>query len=119
MEHDHGQPADQPTMEHTGHAPADPHRQPLHAATHGGHGGHGEQGGPGDRATHDKHAGHDPEAFRRQFWLVLALTIPVVAWSEEVQMWLGYTAPAFPGSEWIPPLLGTVVFLYGGRVFLS
>jgi P-type Cu2+ transporter len=78
--------------------------------------GPGEHGG---HAAHDKHAGHDPEAFRRQFWIVLLLTIPVVVWSHEVQMWLGYTAPAFPGSDWVAPILGTIVFLYGGRVFLS
>jgi P-type Cu2+ transporter len=77
------------------------------------------QDGPANHAAHDKHAGHDPDAFRRQFWVVLALTIPVVIWSEEVQHWLGYMAPSFPGSEWIPPILGTVVFLYGGRVFLA
>ncbi len=70
------------------------------------------------RAAHDKHAGHDPDAFRRQFWIVLLLTIPVVIWSSEVQHWLGYAAPGFPGSDWIPALLGTVVFAYGGRVFL-
>jgi Cu2+-exporting ATPase len=72
----------------------------------------------GAHASHDRHAGHDPDAFRRQFWIVLALTIPVVIWSEEVQMWLGYAAPVFPGSEWIPAILGTVVFGYGGWVFL-
>ena len=75
----------------------------------------------GDQAaqpSHDKHAGHDPEVYRRQFWIVLALTIPVVIWSEEVQMWLGYAAPAFPGSEWIPAVFGTVIFVYGGMVFL-
>jgi Cu2+-exporting ATPase len=44
----------------------------------------------GEHASHDKHAGHDPDVFRRQFWVVLALTIPVVIWSHEVQMWLGY-----------------------------
>ena len=87
--------------------PADPHRAPMHDAEHGGH------------AAHDKHAGHDPDAFRRQFWIVLALTIPVVVWSEEVQHWLGYTAPVFPGSSWIPALLGTLIFVYGGRVFLD
>ena len=27
---------------------------------------------------HDKHAGHDPEMFRRRFWLSLLLTIPLV-----------------------------------------
>jgi Cu2+-exporting ATPase len=76
-------------------------------------------GGQNRHATHDKHAGHDPDAFRRQFWIVLALTIPVVIWSEEVQVWLGYTAPTFPGSEWIPAILGTLVFGYGGWVFLQ
>ncbi len=49
---------------------------------------------------------------------MLALTIPVVFWSAEVQEWLGYQAPTFPGSEWIPPVLGTVIFFYGGLVFL-
>jgi Cu2+-exporting ATPase len=71
-----------------------------------------------EHGRHVRHAGHDPEAFRRQFWILLALTIPVVTWSDEVQHWLGYMAPAFAGSEWIPPVLGTIVFLYGGRVFL-
>jgi len=69
--------------------------------------------------AHDKHAGHDPEAFRRQFWVVLLLTIPVVIWSAEVQDWLGYVAPSFAGSDWIAPVLGTVVFAYGGLVFLK
>ena len=71
-----------------------------------------------DHHSHDKHAGHDPAVFRRQFWVVLWLTIPVVIWSREVQAWLGYTAPSFIGSDWIPPVLGTVVFVYGGLVFL-
>jgi Cu2+-exporting ATPase len=56
--------------------------------------------------------------FRDRFWLSLLLTIPVIVWSADPQMWLGYTAPQFPGSEWIPAALGTVVFVYGGLVFL-
>jgi Cu2+-exporting ATPase len=68
--------------------------------------------------AHDKHAGHDPEVFRRQFWILLLLTIPVVVWSMQVQEILGYLAPELPGSELIPPVLGTAVFLIGGRVFL-
>jgi Cu2+-exporting ATPase len=100
--------------------PGNPNATP--APNDGGHGSHGEHGGHGDHgdhAAHDKHAGHDPAVFRRQFWVVLLLTIPVVVWSREVQMWLGYTAPTFPGSDWIPPILGTIVFMYGGRVFLN
>jgi Cu2+-exporting ATPase len=56
--------------------------------------------------------------FRDKFWLSFALTIPVVFWSTDVQHWLGYAAPSFPGSKFIPALLGTVVFLYGGLVFI-
>ena len=81
--------------------------EPPAEAEHGGH------------AAHNKHAGHDPEAFKRQFWVVLVLTIPVVIWSAEVQHWLGYMAPTFPGSDWIPAILGTIVFAYGGKVFLD
>ncbi|HET9540583.1 MAG TPA: heavy metal translocating P-type ATPase [Candidatus Limnocylindria bacterium] len=85
-------------------------------ADHGGQGAHDAHAGHGG---HGDHAGHDPDAFRRQFWVVLALTIPVVIWSAEVQEWLGYQAPVFPGSEWIPPVLGTIIFVYGGLVFLK
>lgn len=67
---------------------------------------------------HDRHAGHSVAMFRDKFWLSLALTIPVVLWSNEVQHWLGYRAPTFPGSKFIPAILGTVVFLYGGIVFI-
>ncbi len=42
----------------------------------------------------------------------------MVAWSTDVQHWLGYTAPSFPGSKLIPAILGTVVFIYGGLVFI-
>ncbi|HJY07024.1 MAG TPA: HAD-IC family P-type ATPase, partial [Bryobacteraceae bacterium] len=67
---------------------------------------------------HDRHAGHSVAMFRDKFWLSLALTIPTVVWSPEVQHWLGYNAPAFPGSTLIPAILGTTVFFYGGLVFI-
>ncbi|HEY4727943.1 MAG TPA: heavy metal translocating P-type ATPase, partial [Actinomycetes bacterium] len=70
---------------------------------------------------HDGHGGHGDHAarFRDRFWLSLVLTIPVVAYSEMVQEWLGFTPPQFPGSDWVAPVLGTVVFLYGGWPFLE
>ena len=68
--------------------------------------------------SHDRHAGHSVAMFRGKFWLSFALTIPVVFWSPDVQHWLGYTAPSFPGSKFIPAILGTVVFIYGGMVFV-
>jgi len=57
--------------------------------------------------------------FRDKFWLSLVLTVPVVFWAAHIQMIFGYTAPEFPGSAWISPVLGTAVFLYGGLVFLQ
>ena len=68
--------------------------------------------------AHNHHASHSVAMFRDKFWLSLALTIPVVFWSTDIQHWLGYTAPTFPGSKFIPPILGTVVFVYGGLVFI-
>jgi Cu2+-exporting ATPase len=69
-------------------------------------------------AAHDKHAGHSPDMFRSKFWLSLALTVPIVVLSADVQMWLGYEVPGFAGADLIPAVLGTVVFLYGGLVFI-
>ena len=68
--------------------------------------------------AHGRHVGHSVAMFREKFWLSLALTIPVVIWSKEVQHWLGYTAPAFPGSQFIPAIFGTAVLSYGGSVFI-
>jgi Cu2+-exporting ATPase len=77
------------------------------------HNAHGAHGG------HDKHAGHSVAMFRDRFWLSLALTLPVVFYSDMIQEWFGYTAPTFPGSEWVAPILGTVIFVYGGSPFLK
>jgi len=73
-----------------------------------GHGGHG----------HGGHADH-AAMFRDRFWISLVLAVPVIAYSEMFMELLGYTAPAFPGSELVSPVLGTAVFLYGGSPFLT
>lgn len=81
------------------------------------HARHSHSDGGGHDA-HDKHEGHSVEMFRDRFWLSFALTVPVVFFSETVQGWLGYRAPEFGGSEWVGPVLGTVIFFYGGLPFL-
>ena len=73
----------------------------------------------GAHAAHDEHAGHGVELFRRRFWGALLLTLPTLIWSDVLQGWLGYTAPTFPGSRFVPAIFGTAVFVYGGRVFLQ
>ena len=72
----------------------------------------------GTQASHDRHAGHSVAMFRDKFWLSFAFTIPVLFWSADIQHWLGYVAPSFPGSKLIPAIFGTLVFLYGGLVFI-
>ena len=86
---------------------------------HDSHTGHDSNTGHEAHAGHDKHAGHSVAMFRDKFWITLALTIPTLIWGHMLQQLLGYTAPVFPGSRWIPALFGTAVFLYGGWPFIQ
>ncbi|MFW6205696.1 MAG: heavy metal translocating P-type ATPase [Gemmatimonadota bacterium] len=87
--------------------------------THEDHDRHQHGHDHGDDGGHDKHEGHSVAMFRDKFWWSLALTLPTLVWGELLQRWLGYTAPQFPGSEYVSPVFGTAVFLYGGRVFIQ
>jgi P-type Cu2+ transporter len=55
--------------------------------------------------------------FRDEFWLTLALTIPVVILSPDIEEWFGYSLPTFPGEQYAAAILGTIIFFYGGLVF--
>lgn len=68
---------------------------------------------------HDKHAGHSANMFRDKFWASLILTVPVLLYSETIQRWLNFTPPSFPGSDYVPFILSTIIFFYGGLVFLK
>jgi Cu2+-exporting ATPase len=71
-------------------------------------------------AGHDKHAGHSVEMFRRKFWGTLLLSIPTLFWAPMTRRWLGYEAPGGAmAARWIPAVFGTLVFAYGGWVFIS
>lgn len=108
--HDHSQ-------HHNGHQDAD-----MTAMDHAGHqedhAGHDHKGGHEDHKAHTDHTGHEI-MFRNRFWVSLVLSIPVLFWSESIQNWLGYTAPTFPGSQFIVPVFASIVFFYGGLPFLS
>ena len=71
--------------------------------------------------THEGHGGHGDHVaqFRRLFWTMLALAVPTVAFSAMFAMIIGYTVPDFPGARWVSPVLGTVMYLWGGRPFLT
>src|SRR3989344_1088846 len=66
----------------------------------------------------DKHAGHYTEDFLKKFWVTLALTVPIILYSDLPELFLAWRAPVFPGSEYLALVLGTMVFFYGGLVFL-
>ncbi len=70
-----------------------------------------------DHGARTDHTGHE-EMFRRLFWISLVMSIPVLLYSPMLQMWLGFTMPTFPGSDWIGPIFAVVIFLYGGVPFL-
>ena len=109
QQHGHGpdQEADHRTAVPGQVVPAARHETMTANAGHVGHG-----------SSHDRHVGHSVAMFRDKFWLSLALTIPVVLLSPDIQEWFGYTVPAFPDSEYLPAILGTIIFFYGGLVFI-
>ena len=57
--------------------------------------------------------------FRTRFWWSLLLTIPVLLYSSALQSWLGFSMPAFPGSNWISFIFSLIIFGYGGVPFLK
>lgn len=75
-----------------------------------------------DHSRHDiEHSQHHAamiEDFKKRFWVVLALSIPIIILSEMVQMLFGYTL-SFPGSKIILFVLSSIVFFYGGLPFFK
>ena len=83
------------------HAEHDMHEAHAGYDMNGGHAGHGD------------HVGQ----FRRLFWINLLIAVPVVVTSPMFAMILGYEVPGW--MRWVAPVLGTVMFVWGGRPFLT
>src|SRR5690606_22036416 len=132
VDHAHHQPSDGAVDHHTNGARGSEHGA---GEDHPGHGGHGPRGGHGDQPDHGGHAEHgghsqhgghaDPGGhadhvaqFRRLFWSNLVLAVPVVMLSAMFATLMGYELPEHPAIRWIAPVLGTAMFLSGGRPFL-
>ncbi|MGO1598100.1 MAG: heavy metal translocating P-type ATPase, partial [Brachybacterium sp.] len=94
------------------HAGVDTHAEHTDHDAHGGHEAHGGHGG------HHGHGDHVAQ-FRRLFWIMLVLAVPVVGLSPMFADLLGYSIPDVPGLSWVAPLLGTVMYVWGGRPFLT
>ena len=115
--HGHRDFPERPDSQHVAH---DHHLMSAPGSgAHAHHTGH-PRGAPDAHAGHDKHAGHSVDMFRRKFWGTLLLSVPTLIWAPMIQHWFGYEAWGGPGmSRWVPALFGTLVFAYGGWVFVK
>jgi Cu2+-exporting ATPase len=86
------------------HSPDSMHSQMVH-------------GGQGAMST-DRHAGHSTNVFRKKFWVSLVLSIPLVLYSDMTRAIFRWSAPAFPGLVYVEFVLASVIFFYGGWVFM-
>ncbi|MCC2031229.1 cadmium-translocating P-type ATPase [Microbacterium sp. BWT-G7] len=122
--------------EHSGHADHTGHLGHLEPAPgeHHAHAGLGSPAAhaapaahdaPAAHAAHSSHGGHTGHGadhaarFRRLFWINLALAVPVIAFSGMFAMLAGYPLPEAPIAAWISPVLGTVMYFWGGWPFLT
>ncbi|MFT4109562.1 heavy metal translocating P-type ATPase [Propionicimonas sp.] len=94
------------------------HHPQGRGADHSTTAGHTDHGG-GSHEGHGDHAGHGDHVtrFRRLFWVMLVLAIPVVGLSPMFGMLAGYEVPS--GLAWASPVLGTVIYVWGGAPFLA
>ena len=115
--HQHGQTQPKP-----GNARHHEHKQQLErnlSDPHSNHNGHGKQPNHAQHAGHDKHAGHSPEIFKQRFFICLLLTLPVLYFAPMFQDWFSYQAIQFSGTNWVIPIFSTIIYFYGGWVFLK
>jgi Cu2+-exporting ATPase len=113
--HDHTSHESALVDEHAGHTDHADH------ADHTGHAGTMDRAGHTGHNAHGGHAGHGDHVgqFRRLFWIMLVLAVPVVAFSGMFAMILGYELPDAAWVTAIPPVLGTVMYVWGGSPFLT
>ncbi|WP_438353906.1 heavy metal translocating P-type ATPase [Microbacterium sp. CJ88] len=111
-QHDHSPLSD----DHFGHAAAatvgDVHGAAGHAGDDRAAARHADHGGP---AGHDDHVAR----FRRLFWIMLVVAVPVIGFSTMFSMLIGYPLPDAAWVGWVSPVLGTVMYVWGGAPFLT
>ncbi|MFB7842619.1 heavy metal translocating P-type ATPase [Microbacterium sp. NPDC056052] len=124
-----GHPADGIAM--PDHGPAhEMHAATDHAQMHDAHADHVDHSGRAGSPDHEGHSGHSDHAghaghgdhvarFRRLFWIMLVLAVPVVVFSPMFAMLVGYHVPDVFALQAVPPVIGTVLYVWGGQPFLT
>ncbi|MEK7630274.1 MAG: heavy metal-binding domain-containing protein, partial [Patescibacteria group bacterium] len=85
---------------------------------HASYNKHSEMNKPAFGDSAGRHEGHSTNIFKAKFWASLILSVPIVVYSDTIQKLLGFKAPVFSGSEYLQFTLSSVVFFYGGWVFI-
>ena len=67
-----------------------------------------------EHKMHDKHEGHHTEDFLRKFWVVLALTVPILVYSEIFEKVFHSQPPQFLEQQYVILVLGSIIF-FGKR----
>ncbi|WGT48193.1 heavy metal translocating P-type ATPase [Tessaracoccus lacteus] len=103
---------------HDDHAVHDRHEGHDHATGHDPHDAHAGHEG---HAGHAGHAGHGDHVgqFRRLFWIMLVFAVPVVGFNDMFANLIGYGLPEAEWVWWVSPVLGTIMYFWGGWPFLA
>ncbi|XSS43006.1 hypothetical protein ACQBAR_00525 [Propionibacteriaceae bacterium Y1685] len=94
------------------------HHDEHHEHGHGSHDGHDSHDGHGGHAGHAGHGDHVGQ-FRRLFWIMLVFAVPVVVFNTMFAHLIGYGLPEAAWVWWVSPVLGTVMYFWGGWPFLT
>ena len=87
---------------------------------HQNHMNHSNQMHHDNHESHHHHSGHAHHHgnFKAKFFVSLIFAIPIIFLSPMMGVKLPFQF-TFPGSEWVVLILGTILFFYGGKPFLS
>ena len=115
---------------HTHNHQHEPMNQPVDHAAHNAHAHHTDK--PASKMDHGAHGGHDAHAghgvmheghttmMRNRFsGHAAADDYRAAVFTDDSDSGSAFHMPTFPGSELIAPVLGTIIFFYGGLPFLG
>ena len=72
-----------------------------------------------ENIVYNKHEGHHAEDFIKKFWVCFILSIPIILYSDLPKLFFDWNAPIFYGSNYISLILGSIIYFYGGLVFIK
>ena len=71
------------------------------------------------KSEHQSHGGHSTNIFKVKFWVSFVLSIPLFIYSDVAKVFFDLSAFEFTGSIYLELILGSLVFFYGGLLFLT